>query len=321
MTLTFPRTQANLIPRQLQEHIVAGTGLPIGGVEVDATSISVDGSISEANRAAIQARIDSYIYVEPGTLVVAQTSFGQAASAGDATTYSRSNHNHGTPALGGAVPQALGTATAGSSTLPARQDHVHPPTGLALSNHNHDAAYSPIAHDHDNRYYTEAEADARYALTAHSHAGSGGDFLAKLRQSADVTNATVTLANCPGLVFTFTPNAFYAIDLYLLCTSVAATTGYTFAFDVSVAVTSVGLFFSHQLASAGTVTSGMSNADANRTGLSSGVPAAGSVVPVMGQGILVSGATGGTCQLQFAPEVAASATCRAGSLMRVMAVA
>lgn len=35
----------------------------------------------------------------------------------------------------------------------------------------------------------------------------------------------------------------------------------------------------------------------------------------------VTGGTGGTAQLMFRPEVAASATCKANSVMRVMKVA
>ena len=51
---------------------------------------------------------------------------------------------------------ALGTAAAGSAVTAARRDHVHPmPTAAQVG-----AAAS--SHTHDDRYYTEAESDARF---------------------------------------------------------------------------------------------------------------------------------------------------------------
>jgi hypothetical protein len=150
--------------------------------------------------------------------------------------------------------------------------------------------------------------------------GAGFSWEAVVRQAADVANATITLVNT-DLVFTFVASGVYAIDLFLLCTSVAATTGYSFAFDVSVAVTTVALTFDHALANTGTRSGGQSIADDARTGLSSGVPTAAALTPIIGMGLLVAGGTGGTARLRFAPEVAASATFKANSVMRVHKVA
>ena len=136
------------------------------------------------------------------------------------------------------------------------------------------------------------------------------------KQAADVMLATASFTNT-DLVFTFAANQTYIIDLYLLATAAAATTGFRFAFDTSVAVTAVGLHFSHTLANTGTITAGSSIADATAAGLSSGVPTAGALVPILGGGVLVASSTGGTCRLVFGPEVAASATFKAGSAMRV----
>lgn len=86
-------------------------------------------------------------------------------------------------------------------------------------------------------------------------------------------------------------------------------------------MTAVGIHFAHQLANTGTLSGGSSIADATRTGLSSGVPSAATNVPVVGGGLLYAAASGGTAQLQFAPEVAASATCKQNFMMRVMRVA
>lgn len=140
------------------------------------------------------------------------------------------------------------------------------------------------------------------------------------RQTADLTNATTTPQNCAGLVFTFVANGVYIIDLYLMATSAAATTGYGWAFDVSVAVNYVGCTWEHQLATTGTLSGGDQIADAASRGLSSGVPAVTVTNMVMGKGILRAGANGGTAQLQFRPEVAASATAKLDSVIRVQRV-
>lgn len=139
------------------------------------------------------------------------------------------------------------------------------------------------------------------------------------KQVADLTNSTVTFANTE-LVFPFAANGTYAIDLFALCTSAAATTGYAFALDASVAVTAVGLTFVHVLANTGAVTAGHSRGDAAATGLSSGVDTANQIVPVYGAGVLVAGASAGTARLVFRPEVAASAVFKAGSVLRVQQI-
>lgn len=137
-----------------------------------------------------------------------------------------------------------------------------------------------------------------------------------VRQAADVTNAAASFVNT-DLVFDFIPNSLYLIDLYLMCTSAAATTGYRFSLDVSAAVTQIALAFTHVLANTGTVSAGDSVADATARGLSSGVSALGVIIPIIGKAILVTGANAGTCRLVFGPEVAASATFKAHSTMRV----
>lgn len=64
--------------------------------------------------------------VSPSGSVTSETAYGQAASAGSASTYARGDHTHGTPALSSATPAALGSAAAGVAASPSRADHVHP---------------------------------------------------------------------------------------------------------------------------------------------------------------------------------------------------
>lgn len=88
----------------------------------------------------------------PSGTVVAETSYGQAATAGAATAYARGDHTHGTPAL--PTPGAIGAATAGHTHA-----GVYDPAGTATAAVSaHEAAADP----HPG-YLTPAEADAIYA--------------------------------------------------------------------------------------------------------------------------------------------------------------
>jgi hypothetical protein len=145
------------------------------------------------------------------------------------------------------------------------------------------------------------------------------DYTAKVKSTQDVTNATTTPASVTGCVFTFEANSTYRVDFAAICTSAAITTGYGFALDTSVAVASVGLTFTHQLANTGSLSGGSSIADNTTTGVSSGVPGLVNV-PVLGGGLLISGANAGTAQLMFRPEVAASATCKAGAVLTAIKI-
>jgi hypothetical protein len=216
-------------------------------------------------------------------------------------------------------------------TSDSRLSDARPPT-----THNHDDSYeaknaniqahvvsahaTPAAQKNSDITKAEIEAKLTGAISTHTHAGGGADpFLVKLRLAGDITNATVTPAILPGMVFSYEANSFYVFEMFMLCTSVATTTGYGFALDVSTAVTSIGLSFTHQLATA-TLSGGDSIVDNTSRGLSSGVPAITVSNPVMGHGILITGANAGTAQFMFRPEVAASATCKAGSIIRVMKI-
>jgi hypothetical protein len=64
----------------------------------------------------------------PSSTVTGSTSYGQSATAGAASTYSRGDHVHGSPSLASsaATSSAVGdVAAVGVGTTPARADHVH----------------------------------------------------------------------------------------------------------------------------------------------------------------------------------------------------
>lgn len=145
-------------------------------------------------------------------------------------------------------------------------------------------------------------------------------YIATPRQQADASNSQTTMANT-DLVFSFVANSVYAIDFYLLMQAAATTTGFRLAFDTSAAVNVNALTFEHQLATAGTLTGGDAIADDTPRGVSSGVPTANALTPVLAKALIVTGANTGTARLRFASEVSGSAVIiKAGSCMTVTKV-
>ena len=108
----------------------------------------------------------------PSSTVVAETSYGASSSAGNASTYSRGNHTHGTPALPTAA--AIGAAT---------------------SAHNHDGSYSATGHTHTGTY--DPAGTASSAVSAHSADTTDVHGIADtsvLATDAEVTSAIATHA-------------------------------------------------------------------------------------------------------------------------------
>lgn len=130
------------------------------------------------------------------------------------------------------------------------------------------------------------------------------------------TGANVTPVNLPGLVFAYTPNTKYKIWFMGKVSPAVATTGCGFQFLLSGTVTSIDVTFRHQLADAGTLTGGYSIASDVSAGVSSGLPSTG-VYTVLGEGLLVTGATAGTAQMRFRSETTAVITCKAGMTLIV----
>lgn len=128
-------------------------------------------------------------------------------------------------------------------------------------------------------------------------------------------NSTVTLAAVTGLSFTAAALTEYWIDLRGTFQSAATTTGIAIALDVPTGSTGVSGFVFHPTS---TTVMGSSEqvADNATTGATTGVRAAGTAVPIIGQWKFTTGAVGGTVQLMFRSEIAASAvTILAGTRM------
>ncbi len=140
--------------------------------------------------------------------------------------------------------------------------------------------------------------------------GGGTDPWTWTKLAADVVNSTVTLASVTGLSFAASANTTYLVDVIGTFQSAATTTGIALA--LSIPSGSVTGSSEHPISTTG----GNLNeqiATGATTGATTGVRAAATNVPIVSRYIVAIGATGGTVQLQFRSEVAASAvTMKAG---------
>jgi hypothetical protein len=138
--------------------------------------------------------------------------------------------------------------------------------------------------------------------------------------SDQATTAAVTPVDLSGLVWSYDTNSTYEFKWVGQVSPAANTTGCGFQLDVSSAVTSITMGFYHQLANTGTLSGGSSVADDTSAGVSSGMPGTGNY-PVIGNGLLITGANTGTAQLRFRSEVAAVTTAKAGLTLIVTKIA
>lgn len=139
--------------------------------------------------------------IDPAATVVSETAYGQSSSAGNAVTYSRGNHTHGTPAL--PTPGAIGAATTGHTHTGIYDPAGSAAAALSTANGNltaHEADTTAI-HGIANTANLIVEGDARLTnnRTPTSHAsthGSAGSDAVSLNGS-QITAGTVGLARLP----------------------------------------------------------------------------------------------------------------------------
>jgi hypothetical protein len=228
----------------------------------------------------------------------------------------------------GSITGTLSAQTDVQSALDAKSATSHTHTGVYEAANSNIQTHVGSAHApataQANADITKAEIEAKLTgvISSHSHASGADGFLLKARLASNaVTGANVTPISLTGLTFAFEANSTYVLEIYAMTQAVAATMGSGFQLDVSAAVTAIALSFTHQLANTGTVTGGSSIADDASVGVSSGRPTANVNTPVVGGGLLVTGANTGTAQLRYRSEVAAVSTCMAGTVLRVIKVA
>ncbi|WP_214327861.1 hypothetical protein [Nonomuraea sediminis] len=132
----------------------------------------------------------------PSATVVAETSHGQAPSAGAAIAYSRGDHTHGTPAL--PTPAAIGASATGHA-----HTGVYDPAGTAAAAVTaHEAASDPHP-----QYLTGSEGNAAYSPLSHAHAAADivSGTIAYPRLPVGTTSSTVAAGNDARLSDARTP--------------------------------------------------------------------------------------------------------------------
>jgi hypothetical protein len=118
-------------------------------------------NVNRADVARLLARLEQVPGGGGGTpsgTVVSEIAYGQSATAGVASEYSRGDHTHGSPTLSAAAPttSAVGDAAAnGSATAPAKADHLHgreafgsPGSSAVADTPSAGAAATPARSDH-----------------------------------------------------------------------------------------------------------------------------------------------------------------------------
>jgi hypothetical protein len=127
--------------------------------------------------------------------VTAQTSYGASSGNGTSNSYSRTDHTHGTPPLtsNAASTQAIGdTATVGTGTAPARDDHKHamPSFGNVTSQTTFGASSG------NGSSANIARADHTHGTPTHDNAAHSTINLSALAvPTADVSLATYKITN------------------------------------------------------------------------------------------------------------------------------
>jgi len=234
-----------------------------------------------------------------------------AGVASKPATYPPSTHGHTQADVTNLVAELAGKEAAGTAAA-AVAAHA----GLSDPH----AGYQQEAEKGQANGYASLGADGK--VPAAQLPASGGGPLFAGATAADInTGANTTPVDLTGLVFSYVQNSVYQILLAGATRAAATTTGNRFAFNVSGAVTRVGIMGVQQLANTGTVTGHQSIADDASVGLTSARPTVNVDTAYLGLGYLVTGAgQSGTCQLRFISETTAVATCMAGFTMTVFKV-
>ena len=151
--------------------------------------------------------------------------------------------------------------------------------------------------------------------------GYGAIIHSSKSAGATTTGADTTPVSVSGAVFDYVANAVYQIWVMGRLNSTAATTGAAIQFDLSSAVTAIDVQATHAITASGGVNASHSIADDTSAGVTSSVPAGPLDVPIVADGLLVTGVNAGTCQLRLRSETTAVTELMAGTVMVVCRVA
>ena len=162
----------NTVDNQL--YIYNGTRWEVAGNAVQSGLLVSRPAAATVDAGTIYYATDTYLfYYSDGSawtqtnafgVVTAQTSYGAASGNDSATTYARSDHTHGTPALSSTAPLAISgaAASAGTGTTPSKDDHVHaftPAQDLSMAGFKLTSLGTPTADtDAANKGYVDSVA-------------------------------------------------------------------------------------------------------------------------------------------------------------------
>lgn len=156
----------------------------------------------------------------------------------------------------------------------------------------------------EDRLTVGTTVNTHVAVAKQGEDGGGSDLWTWQKLTADVVNSTTTLAAVTGLSFAAAANTSYLVEVFGTFQSALTTTGIALALDIPSGLVTGSVV--HHTSTTALV--GIEQiADAAVIAAISGVRAANTNVPVIAKFIVAVGSTGGTAQLQFRSEIAASA--------------
>jgi hypothetical protein len=197
----------NTVDNQL--YIYNGTRWEVAGNAVQSGLLSSRPAAGSVDAGTIYYATDNYLfYYSDGSTwqqtnafgnVVTETSYGQSSANGTSTNYARADHTHGTPALGTSTPSAIAgdNASAGSATVPSKEDHVHafvPAEDLSMAGYKLTNVATPtVSTDAANKQYVD---DVAQGLNIHaaSWAGTTANLNATYNNGTSGVGATLTNA-------------------------------------------------------------------------------------------------------------------------------
>jgi hypothetical protein len=192
-----------------QLYIYNGTRWEVAGNAVQSGTLASRPAAATVDSGTIYYATDNYLfYYSDGSTwqqtnafgnVVTETSYGQASGNGSATNYARADHTHGTPSLGTSTPNAIatGTGSAGSATVPSKEDHTHaftPSQDLSMQGFKLTSVATPtVSTDAANKQYVD---DVAQGLNIHaaSYAATTANLNATYNNGSSGVGATLTNA-------------------------------------------------------------------------------------------------------------------------------
>ena len=184
-----------------QLYIYNGTRWEVAGNAIQSGLLGSRPAANTVDAGTIYYATDTYLfYYSDGSawtqtnefgVITAQTSYGASSGNGSATSYARSDHTHGTPALGTSTPNAISgvAGSAGTASVPSKEDHTHaftPSQNLSMATYKLTNLGTPTdGTDATTKNY----ADLKLALTGGTMSGAIAMGTSKITGLGEPTSA------------------------------------------------------------------------------------------------------------------------------------